>query len=107
MRTIVYIEKDELNGIAICRDNYFGVCIQVIRFIDQLIPNENQELVTHKKHTAIHTIQVIIKDKDNFKDEVEIAITQAKDFLACIRLKDKAIEGVLNDYHSQCMELNG
>ena len=106
MRKMVYINKNENGGIAICKDGFNGVAIQVIRFVDQLKPTGTDgELTQHKTNVVIK--QILVKHTtQNFKESVEKSILEAKDFMKVIALQDKDIDGVMNDYYSQNKPLN-
>jgi len=108
MKKIVYINKNELNAIAICRDNYNGVAIQVIRFVDQLVPNgPDNQVVSIKNSTVLKTFMVdIVSDPTSFKSRIQQTIAQAREFLSIIEKQDKDIDGILNDYYSQFKGLN-
>lgn len=108
MKKIVYIERDDYNAIVISRDHYHGVAIQVIRFVDQLSPiGPNNELSNIKNQRVVHQILVKIEPgKDTFKDEVYKAVMLAKEKLAEIKIQDRLISGVLNDYSSIRKDLN-
>lgn len=107
MKKIIYIEKSELNAIVIVRDNYKGVVVQVIRFVDQLVPSgDNNKLVNVRNSQVIDTSVVNIKPGSVFKDEVSKAITKSREFLAGIKLQDQEIEGLMANYYSQNKGLN-
>jgi hypothetical protein len=110
MDNIVFISKDENNAIAICKDNYNGVAVQVIRFVDQLKPSGNiySELVNIRSQQVINQIIVNVnsESKSTFKERVNNAVSESKEFLAKIKEQDSKIDGVMKDYLSQFRGLN-
>lgn len=113
MKKIVYIENDGLNAIAICRDNYKGVVIQVVRLLDQLVKSGlDNQLSNVRTNQVVHQVVVPLnqnnnsKTQDSFKTRVQTAISDCREVLTNIRNADKSIDGLLNDYHSQFKELN-
>lgn len=112
MRKIVYIEKDEQNAIAVCKDNFRGIVVQLIRFVDQLKPaGLEKELTNIRTNQVVCQWEVKILDKDkkvkeDFREDVEKAIKEAKQELAKIKNQDQKIDGLLETYYSQNKVLN-
>lgn len=113
MKKIVYIEKDEHNAIAICKDGFQGVVVQLIRFVDQLKPaGLEQEITKIRTKQVIGQWQVEVKNlqdgslNEDFRKHVDDAINQAKNKLASIHNQDKKISGLLDNYFSQNRSIN-
>lgn len=107
MNKPVYIEKDDVCGIVVCKDNYNGVVIQAVRFVDKLIPSGPDNSLTNIKTTCvIKQVEVKVVGDEDFKPRVSKAIAMVREFLAKVRKQDQDIDGLLNDYRSQHKDLN-
>ena len=112
MRNLVYIEKDDLNGIAIARDGYRAVMVQVVRFVDQLRPSgPGQEMEKIKTTQVIHQIQVPVINEamdpiEHLPNKLNEALSQAREFLKKIRAADGVINQVLSESLKGNEEIN-
>lgn len=105
MKKIVFIERDESNGICLCRDSYRNIMVQVVRFVDQKIPSgPDNEMVNQKSVKAIRQYPVPVLDgekEDNLKvrsgidKDLNSAIAKAREYLQGIRKADETIEQIL------------
>lgn len=113
----VFIKKDERNAIVLAPDTYKGISVQVVRFVDQLKPNPEGILETHRVMHPIWNRRILStigidesvdkpKDGKNFKSEVNKAIEEARSYIAKVEGLDNMIDGTLNDYLSQNQKLN-
>lgn len=103
MKKQIFLLKDENNAIVLSKDNFNGVVIQVVRFVDQAFQHEGQMLV-HKTNQVV--FQLVVAVGSAMRDEVAKAILESKKFLADIKSKDDQIDGLINDYLSSHRELN-
>lgn len=113
MKTI-YIEKDEKNAIAVSSDNHNGIVIQLVAYIDSLIPSSedpkqiiNNRSVSLIKQWFVPIVPEIVNGYSiEFRENVRLKIELAKKELANIREAHKKIDGILNDLASQHQGIN-
>lgn len=110
----VYIYKDDNNAIALFRDSFKGISVQLIRFVNQMQPTgEDGELVAHRREVGIAKYDVLSTDNgvrlspEKFKAKVSDAIAKAQQELNKVQEGDTMIDGVMNDYLSQNRKANG
>lgn len=111
MKKHVYIEKDESNAIVMSKDHYKGLTLQVVRFVDQQVPNDSGELVTHRTMMVVHqeNVPLSIDNQEVYKQFdtlLKESIQRCKQKLADIRKADQKLDEVLSKTLEQHKALN-
>ena len=103
-RLQTYITRDDRNAIILSPDNYKGISVQVVRYVNQLRPDANNCLVEHRTEVGVWCKTVVslspesaqnlqsnpnhplvAKDGKKFKQELQETIEEAKSYLAKIQ----------------------
>lgn len=100
----VFIYKDEDNQILIAKDGFKGVAVQVVRLVDQLRPNHENQLENFRTSHVVN--QRVIPLDANFRANVKSAIEVAKEIVEDMKKSDQEIAGLMNDYYSSNREIN-
>lgn len=106
MKKIVFIDKDEHNAIALARDGFKNIAVQVVRFIDREIPSgpDNEMVKQRTKSVVWQAFVPILQDskigdypsvKEGISTDLNKVIAQAREHLEVIRKADNTIEQIL------------
>lgn len=111
MKKIVFIEKDEHNAIAVCKDNFKGIVVQIIRFVDQVVPSGPNNVNTNiRNHSVIKQIAVPVANEKGMNEDfrlcVDKAIKEAREYVAVLHQQDNKIDGLMKDLLSQNKGIN-
>ena len=101
----IYVHKDDIAIIVLSKDHHKGIVVQLAVFVDQLAPNNQNELINHRKLSVISSTTVPVTTP-SLKNVVAQEIQKAQALLADIHQSHRTLDGVLTDYKSAYKDIN-